>query len=233
MRKLPQEEGLSVKPPTHAHAFIEEMCRKSVTVPHLAASAATVGFHAYIRTQATTLPGVDGMIGIAPLHGYSGRLTYDLSDAINLGIQYDRLDGLCGRMEQMITRLSTAVEGLEEMPKATDQASPRRPASRVRTSSLSDREGSIADGDSDGDHMTINPMESEDNVPDISLAEISNLIPDASNTYRYGMSSFMHVVVAKLTTLQVHWRRKQHARCEYLSKLQSMSDSECYHPDVS
>jgi hypothetical protein len=92
-------------------------------------------------------------------------------------------------MEQMMTRLSTAVEGLEEMPKATDHTSPRPPASRVRTSSLSDREGSIADGDSDGGHMTINPMESEDNVPDINLAEISNLIPDARNTYRYGTSS--------------------------------------------
>ncbi|KAJ4203432.1 hypothetical protein NW759_015184 [Fusarium solani] len=121
-------------------------------------------------------------------------------DAVNMSIQYDRLDSLCVRMENMMARLSTAVEVLEESPEEPRHTSPRPPASRVPTPSLSAPEESIVYQG----HAGSSQMEFEDYTPCRNLAEMGNLIPDTGNTNRYfgGISNTLSVNMFRSCTTQ-------------------------------
>lgn len=76
-----------------------------------------------------------------------------------------------------MTRLSTAVNVLEEPPEGTSDLSPPPLESRAASPSISEDEGSAVQQD----QTAFSQTDFEDNTHCRNLAELGNLIPDAGN----------------------------------------------------
>ncbi len=121
----------------------------------------------------------------------------------NFGTQYDRLDGLFERMEQMMVRLSTAVAAIEERPGTGNQGSEPLMggmAMAAQTASMFDQVRTPMDVE----RTTSSRSDFEYNPPSKSLAELATLVPDASNIYRSGLW-FLGSIRFELTFMQICW----------------------------